>query len=1119
MLFNKSVMKGWCLVLAAIIIVAQGGPAALAQCCRPTASAEAHQENKPPAAEPAAEKRPETKWDVEAEHGPSTIIEFDTDEGTWMNCDVSPDGKQVVFDLLGDIYLVPMTGGQAQLLSGGSAWDMQPRFSPSGREIVFISDRAGGDNIWLMNVDGTNRRALTKESFRLLSSPAWAPDGDWIVARKHFTGTRSLGAGEVWMYHVRAGGKGVQLTQRPNDTADVNEPSFSSDGRWVYYSYSGAFDYNKDPNRGIFQVSRFDRQTGRIEPVTRDEGGAVRPTPSPDGRTLAFVRRDRTKSVLFVRDLSSGVERRVFDGLDRDQQETWAIHGIYPAFAWTPDSQRIVITAGGKLWAVSVKDGTRTPIPFNAHVKQRITDALRFAQKIAEPTLQVRMVRWPVVSPDGSTLVFVAAGHLYRMPLPGGKPERITNSNELEFSPSFSRDGQWITYVTWSDDGGAIWRVRMQGGTPERLTRTANQYANPVFSPDQSKIAFLQGSGTANRGKDLGDEYYLQIHVLDVARGESSYVINTANRGSNRRMPRLAFDAKGERILFFENQADQTFLSSVKLDGTDYRQLVVNKNAEEIVPSPDGKWIAFKELHNAYIAPLPIAGGKPITITAADAGVPVKQLTKMGGEWMSWTADSKALTWSFGPTFYRQTVEKIFAEEAAKEAAKEGGKEGADAKAAADRFGPNLKVEAETFTIDLKLPRAIPRGTVALTNARIITMEGDKVIERGTIIIEDNRIKAVGASKDVKVPAGVRTFDMAGKTIMPGIVDVHAHMHYNNLDIHPTQEWAYYANLAYGVTTAHDPSASTHVVFAEAELVETGKMVGPRIYSTGFILYGAENPEKAVIESLDDARNHVRRLKALGAISVKSYNQPRRDQRQWVIQAAREEGIMVVPEGGSTYAYDMNMILDGHTGIEHAIPVTPLYKDALQLLARSRTGYTPTLIVGYGGLWGENYFYQQYNVWENERLLRFTPRETIDARARRRVMAPEEDFYHFALSRSVKRVLDAGGSIQLGAHGQLQGLGAHWEIWMMQQGGMTPLESLRAATLAGARYLGMDADLGSIEVGKLADLVVLDSNPLTNIRNTDSVKFVMKNGELFEANNMDKVWPANEPRKPFAWQR
>ncbi|MDT5296079.1 MAG: hypothetical protein QOJ76_2959, partial [Acidobacteriota bacterium] len=364
-----------------------------------------------------------------------------------------------------------------------------------------------------------------------------------------------------------------------------------------------------------------------------------------------------------------------------------------------------------------------------------------------------------------------------------------------------------------------------------------------------------------------------------------------------------------------------------------------------------------------------------------------------------------------------------------------------------------------------------------------------------------------------------KRIDVAGKTIIPGLIDVHSHMSYDTLDIIPEKQWPYWANLAYGVTTTHDPSAATQTVFAQSEMVKSGAMVGPRIFSTGFVLYGAENPEKAVINSYDDARAHLERLKAVGAFSVKSYNQLRRDNRQRIIKAARDLNMMVVPEGGSTYFHNMSMILDGHTGIEHALPIAPLYKDALTLFARSHTQYTPTLIVGYGGIWGENYWYQHSNVYENRKLLRFTPRAHIDPRARRRMLVPEDDFYHFELAKSVKDFVRMGGKAQLGAHGQLQGLGAHWELWMLAQGGLTPLEALRCATLSGAQYLGLDGDLGSIEPGKLADLVVLDRNPLDDIRNSESIRYVMAGGRLFNADNMDEIYPEQRVRPPFFWER
>jgi len=227
----------------------------------------------------------------------------------------------------------------------------------------------------------------------------------------------------------------------------------------------------------------------------------------------------------------------------------------------------------------------------------------------------------------------------------------------------------------------------------------------------------------------------------------------------------------------------------------------------------------------------------------------------------------------------------------------------------------------------------------------------------------------------------------------------------------------------------------------------------------------------------------------------------------------------VVPEGGSLLYFNETMILDGHTTVEHALPVPKLYNDVVTLFAKSKSGYTPTLIVAYGGLEGENYWYQHTNVWENGRLLTFTPREVIDARSRRRVMAPEDDFNHVLTSRGAKQVLDAGGSVQLGAHGQLQGLGAHWELWMLTQGGMSPMQAIRCATINGASYLGMEKEIGSLETGKLADLIVLNANPLTDIHNSDNIKYVMVNGRLYDSESMNEIGNREKPRLLFWWQQ
>jgi imidazolonepropionase-like amidohydrolase len=348
---------------------------------------------------------------------------------------------------------------------------------------------------------------------------------------------------------------------------------------------------------------------------------------------------------------------------------------------------------------------------------------------------------------------------------------------------------------------------------------------------------------------------------------------------------------------------------------------------------------------------------------------------------------------------------------------------------------------------------------------------------------------------------------------------VHAHLNPSPDGISPQQDWNYYSNLAYGVTTAHDPSSNTEMALSQSEMLKAGNMVGPRVYTTGTILYGADGDFKAVINSLDDALSHLRRLKAVGAFSVKSYNQPRREQRQQVIEAARLLQLEVVPEGGSTYFTNMNMILDGHTGIEHNIPVWPVYKDVKSLWNGSKTGYTPTLIVAYGTQFGENYWYDRTEVWKNDRLLNYVPPSIVDSRSRRRNTSEYGDYGHIEVSKYVKQISDGGTKINLGSHGQLQGIGAHWEMWMLGQGGMSPMQVLRSATINGAAYLGMDKEIGSLEKGKLADLVILNQNPLDDIRNSDNIKYVMVNGRLYDADTKNETGSGNKLRMNFWWQQ
>src|SRR4051794_29268731 len=383
----------------------------------------------PGAAEPMMQPRPEgipsapaggkkdQKWDVNARHGPGHDVSLDVTEGTWMNLDVSPDGREIAFDLLGDIYVMPIGGGEARAIATGNAWDMQPRYSPSGAEIAFTSDRGGGDNIWVMNRDSSSPHAITKETFRLLNGPEWTPDGNFIVARKHFTSSRSAGSGEMWLYHRSGVGAGVQMTKARTKQKDSNEPVFSPDGRYLYFSDDATpgdtFQYSKDPNGQIYVIQRLDRKTGDIDSYVTGPGGAVRPTPSPDGKSLAFVRRIRGHSNLMLMDIASGRIDSLTDGLERDMQETWAIHDVYPSIAWTPDSRSIVYWAGGHIHRIDVASKAVADIPFHVTGTRFVQDALHVDKRIGEDSFDVKMTRFAHASPDGRRVVYEALGNLW----------------------------------------------------------------------------------------------------------------------------------------------------------------------------------------------------------------------------------------------------------------------------------------------------------------------------------------------------------------------------------------------------------------------------------------------------------------------------------------------------------------------------------------------------------------------------------------------------------------------------------------------------------------------------------------------------------------------------------
>lgn len=1024
---------------------------------------------------------------------PARTIAIDLDEGTWLSPDISPDGRTVYFELLGDIYAVDAQGGEARQLTSGMAFDSQPVVSPDGSRIAFLSDRSGAENIWIAGPDGASPRQISlRDDNAVFASPAWSADGRSIFVSRY---RAEYGAFELWRFDGESGEGAllipVQAEDDPSDSpmSSVLGAAPSADGRYLYFArHIGSNDHARTPE---WTIVRRDLSSGEDEVLVSAPrsprpdlvlGTAFRPAVSLDGRLLVYGARDRGRTGLRLLNLETRDDRWLAFPVQQDEVQASGWRDLLPRHVFTPDSRALILNEGGKLVRLDIADGTHTDIPFHVETELGIGPSTR--QVVREDTgpVRARIIQNPVQSPDGTMLAFSAIGSLYVMPLDGtGTARRLGEG----FQPGWSPDGSQIAFVRWTArDAGHVWMMPSTGGEARRITDVAAYYTAPVFTPDGETIIALRSSNVVRMHSYMEYGPLRQAELVALPAGGSAATVIT--RGTMGGTPHFAGEA-GEVMLSFSDGTNAVNIETgerralVNVTGPGWYFSDSRAQADGLRVSPDGRLALVQLAQQLHLIALPEPG---TTLDLGDPGVPHRQLTDVGADFFGWADGGQTITWAIGSTFYRRPL------------------------AAVTLTPPDHAISAPdiggtAFAAVVELPRAVPDGSIVLRGATVITMAGGDIIEDADIVVTGDRIAAIGPRGSVPMPADAEIRDVSGRWIIPGLIDAHDHLADIRRGVLDFTSWGPLANLAYGVTTAFDPSTLSIDMLAYQDAIDAGLMAGSRIRSTGPAIFSFnEFISYAEVEAvLRRYRDHYR----LG--NIKMYRTGNRRVRQWVAMAARALGLHPTTEGALSVKLDMTQIIDGYAGLEHALTAVPLYDDLSTLLAQSGVSYTTTLQITNGGPEGQDYFIVRDQPADDARLSRFVPRFIVDMKMRERTFRELDDYLFPEIAESVARVQRQNGLIGMGSHGENPGLGLHWEMQAHVMGGMTAAEALHAATMGSAATIGRGADLGSLEPGKLADLIILTRNPLDDISNALAIDAVMLGGTLRDGATMDEIWP------------
>jgi WD40 repeat protein len=846
----------------------------------------------------------------------------------------------------------------------------------------------------------------------------------------------------------------------------------------------------------------------------------MRPIVSRDGGLLAYTIANGSDAEIRLRHRSSDQERSLLATAQVPGRRA-AIGGVLPGSAFVPDGTALITAHHGHLWRVSTATGSVQMIPFSANVQRELGPLTKSHYRIADDQLLVHAARDVQFSPDGRHFAFSALDRIWLMEPPNGTPHRLTTSESTgEFSPAWSPDGKQLAFVTWSEtEGGAVWLTDAAGTRTPTLLARGSTYYYPAFSPDGSSVEAVRDRGTADAPvcEDSDSPTSSRELISLPINGGSPTVIGPLSFNETQwwkgfglcriyGRPHRVRKNGDQAIYMWDGNTDlrswdpaaRSWVTRLKIKPFHDAAAAFQGEPLEAISSPDGSYVLVLTdgSQQPYLVSLPTGSATPTTIdlTGKDnaPGVAVGRLSCAGVDSIGWLEDGRPYLAAGTRIIVLSTPEvlkRYFTSSA----------------------GVCPDLPSEQIRVALTVPKPKISGSLLLRGARLLTMRGHEIIERGDLLVSDGRISAIGPSGSLQnLPTDVHVLDVSGNTVLPGYVDVHEHVaHSIAHGLHTRQAWRLLIDLAFGVTAIRDPSDVSADLASYADRAEVEDLISPRIFPVNVIIPVGAFTNDAQHPSTATYTNAVLRRWSdfWPSESIKQYMDGGRRTRQLIVAAAKDSRLTPTNEGGRTFSMELSFMIDGYAGFEHGFAVSPVATDVIQLLAKSETTLTQTSAVHLGFSFMSR---RDYSDRDDPKLKKFLPAQGrfhfMDNGGLDAAYEIDEDSLRDEIRPAVA-VLAAGGCAGLGSHGEMPGLGAHWDLWAKVLAGMPAYDALRVGTICSAESIGHGQDIGSLEVGKLADLQILDKDPLDDIHSTVSVSFVMKGGVLYDANALARIWP------------